>query len=235
MGKNSLILGLFFIVSTTQVWAETSIELEDEIILVDETPLSGMVHKGPILSCNDHAKEKELSCSKEPKDIILSKLPTSKQLSETNLDDDKDLNEIKFQLTSVITELSKLKKEQKSNHDTIEELRALVKVLSSKKIETPVEKMKKVTKVIEKIKPKVIKHKSGEKITTTLIRKKIKEIERFDDHVIIEVQRNESLSTYAQAYYNDNKQYYRIYKANKSKIGKNLQIIIGDRLTIPLD
>jgi len=95
--------------------------------------------------------------------------------------------------------------------------------------------MKKVTKTIAKIKPKVIKYRKGEKITTTLIRKKIKEIERFDDRVIIEVQSNESLSTYAQAYYNDNSKYYRIYKANRDKIGKNLQIIVGERLTIPLN
>ena len=234
MSKTSLILSLFLIASTTQIWANSSNQLEDEIILIDETPLSGMKHKGPILGCNDHAKKKELSCSKEPEDIILSKLPTSKQLSETNLEDDDDLNDIKAQLTSVIKELSKLKKEQKSNHNTIKELQTLVKILSDKKTETPIQKMKKVTKTIAKIKPKVIKRKKGEKITTTLIRKKIKEIERFDDRIIIEVQSNESLSTYAQAYYNDNKQYYRIYKANKNIIGKNLQIIVGERLTIPL-
>ncbi len=228
MSKTSLILSLFLMASTTQIWAE------DEIVIVDETPLSGMVHKGAIVGCSEHSKKKELSCSKEPKDIILSQLPTSKQLSQTNLDDDNDLNEIKSKLTSVIKELTKLKKEQKSNQNTIKELQALVKVLSDKKIESSAQKMKKVTKTIAKIKPKVIKHKKGEKITTTLIRKKIKEIERFDDHVIIEVQNNESLSTYAQAYYNDNTKYYRIYRANRDKIGKKLQIIIGEHLTIPL-
>ena len=235
MNKTSIILSLFLMTSTTQIWGNSLSELEDEITLVDESATSGMKHKGPIVGCNDHAKEKELSCSKEPKDIILSKLPTSKQLSETDLDDDNELNKIKAQLTSVIAELSKLKKEQKSNQDTIKKLQTLVKVLSDKKTETPVQKMKKVTKTIAKIKPKVIKYRKGEKITTTLIRKKIKEIERFDDRVIIEVQSNESLSTYAQAYYNDNSKYYRIYKANRDKIGKNLQIIVGERLTIPLN
>lgn len=71
------------------------------------------------------------------------------------------------------------------------------------------------------------------KYKATRIRKPIKEVEVYDDHVVIEVQNNESLSTYAQAYYHDNTKYYRIYKANRDKINKNLQIVIGDRLIIP--
>jgi len=71
--------------------------------------------------------------------------------------------------------------------------------------------------------------------TVTIIRKPIKEISRTESEVIIEVQNNESLSTYAQAYYNDNTKYYRIYKANRDKIPKSLMIVIGDRLRIPLD
>jgi len=235
MRKSSLILSLFFIALTTHIWSNSLTELDDEINLVDESALSGMKHKGPIVGCNDHIKEKEFSCSKKPKDIILSKLPTSKQLSETNLDDDDDLSDMKSQLTSVIAELNTLKKEQKNSQKTINELKNLVKLLSDKKRETSVQKMKKVRRVIRKIKPKVRHYKKGERVTTTLIRKKIKEISRFNDHVIIEVQSNESLSTYAQFYYNDNKQYYRIYKANRDKIGKKLQIIVGERLTIPLD
>ena len=71
--------------------------------------------------------------------------------------------------------------------------------------------------------------------TATIIRKKIKEISRTEDEVVVEVQQNESLSTYAQAFYGDNTKYYRIYKANNDKISKNMQIIIGQRLTIPLN
>jgi len=50
------------------------------------------------------------------------------------------------------------------------------------------------------------------------IPKKIKEIARYDDYVVIEVQRGESLSSYAQYYYNDQNRYYKIYKANRDKI-----------------
>ena len=220
--------------STSQIWAKTSDKAEEEIVLVDESALSGMKSKGPIVGCSDHSTKKELSCSKEPKDVILSQLPTSKQLSQTNLEDDNALDEIKSQLKYIIEELSKLKKEQDSNKKTIKELQVLVKVLSDKKTHTSVDKMKKVTRTIAKIKPKVIKRKKGEKVKVTIIHKKIKEIARFDDHVVIEVQRNESLSTYSQAYYHDNTKYYRIYRANRDKIGKNLQIIVGEHLTIPL-
>jgi len=56
-----------------------------------------------------------------------------------------------------------------------------------------------------------------------------------DEYVIVQVQRNESLSTYAQYYYNDNRKYYKIYKANRDKINKDFQLIIGTQIKIPLN
>lgn len=212
---------------TTQLVANSLDELGD-IQLVDESDKSALFQKGPIVGCTDF-KKKELSCSKKPEDAILSQLPTSKQLDEKDLDSEEDTNEIKEQLKSILAELSALKKKQKANINTIIELRSLVTVLSiSKPVIEGKEKLKIVKKTIKRIQPKKSKvHK------TTRIRKPIKEVEVYDDHIVIEVQNNESLSTYAQAYYNDNTKYYRIYKANRDKINKNLQIVIGDRLIIP--
>ena len=227
MNKMILITGIALLTLTTKGIANELDALGD-IQLVDESEQSSLFQKGPIIGCTDYSKKKELSCSKKPEDAILSKLPTSQQLEEKDLEDEDDANEIKDQLSTILNELSALKAEQKANRSTIKELRSLVKVLSDKKVHKPKQKMAIVKNSIRKMSRKVPKQ-----YTTTRIRKPIKEVEVYDDHVVIEVQNNESLSTYAQAYYHDNTQYYRIYKANQDKIGKDLQIIIGDRLTIP--
>jgi len=224
MKKLMLITGMSLMIGTNVVADEL-----DEIQLIDQSSKSALYHKDPIIGCSEHAHKKEESCSKKPEEIILSKLPTSQQLDEKDLEDDKDTNEIKEQLSNILAELSQLRKEQKADRETIKELKKIIEVLSSKKPENPEKKMRIVQKGIQKIAPK--KKKS---YTTTLIRKPIKELYRDDTHAVIQVQNNESLSTYAQYYYNDNTQYYRIYKANKDKINADLQIIIGDQLTIPL-
>jgi len=202
----------------------------DEIKLIDQSSKSALYHKDPIIGCSDHAHKKEESCSKKPEEIILSKLPTSQQLDEKDLEDEGDSDEIKSQLSSILNELSQLKKEQKADRSTIKELKKIINVLSSKKPESPKKKMSIVQEGIKKISTP----KKKKTYTTTLIRKPIKEISRTDTQAVIQVQNNESLSTYAQYYYNDNTKYYRIYKANKDKINEDLQIIIGDQLIIPL-
>jgi LysM repeat protein len=63
--------------------------------------------------------------------------------------------------------------------------------------------------------------------------KKIHIIQVNSDHVIIKVQRGESLSKYAQKYYGNSHDYQKIYRANPKKIDKNLQIFVGDTLIIP--
>lgn len=200
----------------------------DDIQLVDESEKSTLFQKGNIVGCNDKVEKKELSCAKKPDEAILTKLPTTQQIETKDLDNISDNSEIKTQLTTILEELSQLKKEQKADRETIAELKSLIAILSDKKAKS-IEKKVSIQKGIQKIADKQPK-----KITSTLIRQPIKEIEKTDSYVLIEVQNNESLSTYAQAYYNDNKQYYRIYKANKDKIGEDLQVIIGDQLKIPL-
>ena len=215
---------------------------EIDIKLVDESEQSALYQKGniegTIVGCSENTKKKELTCSKKPKDAILSQLPSSKQIEEVNLEDDTERNKIKEQLATILTELNNLKEAQKADRATIKELKSIISTLSIKKkqqmpqiISEQVISAKQVLK--ERIK-QITPQKSQSK-TVTIIRKKIKEISRTDSEVIIEVQSNESLSTYAQAYYNDNTKYYRIYKANRDKIPKSLMIVIGDRLRIPLD
>jgi len=61
-----------------------------------------------------------LTCAKEPDEIILSRLPTSKELDRTDFSAKDDIEKIKAQLKSVIEELSKLKKEREEDKRIIE-------------------------------------------------------------------------------------------------------------------
>jgi len=232
MKKIIFIAGVALLTWSTQGVANELDEL-GEITLVDESAKSSLFQKGKIVGCSDHLRKKELTCSKKPEDaIILTKLPTSAQLSDANLEDEKDSKNIQSQLMAVIEELSQLKKEQREDRNTIKELKALVKVLSEKKARESEERMTNVKKKIRSIAKRHMSR-SPKRFTATRIRKPIKEVEVYNDHVVIEVQNNESLSSYAQVYYKDNTKYYKIYRANKNKISKNLQIVIGDRLIIP--
>ncbi len=199
----------------------------DTIKLIDDSGKSKL-KQGHIVGCNDHVNKKELTCSKEPEEIILSKLPTSSQIDDTDFDTEKDMEKIKNQLSTVMKELEKLKKAREQDKKIIEKLSSLIEVISKKK--PSIEKKITVKTGIENIvKKNITKRKSK------YIPKKIKVLETYDDHVVIEVQRGESLSSYAEAYYNDKNKYYRIYKANRDRISSNLEVIIGDRLIIPLD
>jgi len=231
MNKVMAITGIFLLALGTQGVANELEELGD-IQLIDESAKSSLFQKGPIVGCSDHAKKEELTCSKKPEEVILNKLPTSQQLDDKDLNDEDDTNEIKTQLLTIIRELSSLRKEQEADKNTIKELKKVIKVLSDTRKQSPKKKMAIVKTGIKRIMTK--QHKKNPKVyTTTKIRQAIKEIAVYDDHVLIQVQNNESLSTYAQVYYNDNRQYYRIYRANKDKIGENMQILIGDQLIIP--
>ena len=200
---------------------------ELEIKIVDESAKSALFQKGKIMGCTDFSLKKEESCSKKPQDVILDKLPSSSQISDEDVEDENKSKKIQEQLLEIIEELKQLKQEQRENRETIKELKSLVKVLSEKRGHKKVTLLKKGIKKLQKRK--------SPKSKATLIRKPIKEISRTSKEVIVEVQNNESLSTYAQAYYGNNRLYYKIYKANKDKIPSNLQITIGTHLRIPLD
>ena len=215
---------------------------ELEIKLVDESKKSALYQKeieGSIVGCVDNALKKELTCSKKPKDAILSKLPTSKQIEEVNLEDDNEREQIKMQLANILAELNSLKKAQKADRNTIKELKSVISDLSPKSTLPKSQQMSQIESEqlsqviqdkIEKITPKKSRSKAP-----TRIRKKIKELYRTEDSVVIEVQKNESLSTYAEAYYGDNRKYYRIFQANKHILPPSMILTIGEQLTIPLD
>ena len=224
MNKIVLITGVTLILSNHLMADEL-----DELKIVDVSTSATLLKQTTIIGCTDNSTKKEESCAKEEKEIILSKLPTSKQVSETNLEESKENEKIQKQLSNILNELSQLKDAQKADRETIKELKGIIKVLSNTKKEDSKKKISKIQKSLKKI------HAKKEKVyTNTLIRKPIKEISRSDIEVIIEVQNNESLSTYAQYFYNNNTQYYKIYQANKDKINEDLQITVGDLLSIPL-
>jgi hypothetical protein len=216
---------------------------ELEIKLVDESAKSALYQKeseGSIVGCVDNALKKELACSKKPKDAILSKLPTSKQIKEANLEDDNEREQIKMQLANILAELNSLKKAQKADRKTIKELRSIISALSPKSTALPKSQQRSsveseqlnqvIQEKIEHITPKQSKSR-----IPTRIRKKIKELYRTENAVVIEVQKNESLSTYAEAYYGDNRKYYKIFQANKHILPPSMILTIGEQLTIPLD
>ena len=206
-------------------------EEELEIQLIDESEKSALFQKdnikGTIIGCDDNALKKELACAKKPKDAILSKLPSSKQIEKVNLKDDNEREQIKLQLANILAELNSLKEAQKADRTTIKKLKSVILEL------TPSKKNvlnSNIQEQIETIKPKRSRSKKA-----TLRKQQIKEISRTENAVIIEVQRNESLSTYAEAYYGDNRKYYKIFKANRHILPPSMLLTIGDRLTIPLD
>lgn len=196
-----------------------------EIKLIDESEKSALFQKGDIVGCKDDLEQKELTCSKKPEEIILSQLPSSAQIDDADLDDKEESDDIKTQLQDILAQLQALKQEQKADRETIKELQGVISVLSSNKIKKP-KKVAVVKKSIEKMTTKRSKD-------STRIRQPIKEIAVYDDYVVIEVQSNESLSTYAQLYYNNNRKYYKIYKANKDIINPNLQLVVGQHIKIP--
>ncbi|CAA6820933.1 MAG: Unknown protein [uncultured Sulfurovum sp.] len=233
MKKTVINVALLSILLNAQLMAE-----ELEIKLIDESEKSALFQQGniegTIIGCHDNAFKKELACAKKPKDAILSKLPTSQQIESTDLKNDDEREQIKMQLANILAELNHLKTAQKADRETIKQLKTVISELSPKlKIEKEKELIVSKQVIQEKIKritPKLSKSK-----VPTLIDKKIKEISRTPNSVTIEVQRNESLSTYAEAYYGDNRKYYRIFQANKHILPASMILTIGDILTIPLD
>ncbi len=215
---------LLYLGTTSVVMASDDLDIK----LVVDKPNNTLLKQTKIIGCNDHAKKKEMSCSKEPEEIILSKLPTSSQLDNTDFNTDKDIENLKKQLNEVMQELAKLKKDREHDKKIIEKLSNLVEVISKEK--SSQEKKLTVKKGIANIVKRNIK-----KRKTKYIPKKIKILEKYDDHLVIEVQSGESLSSYAEAFYNNRNLYYRIYKANRDRINKNLDVMIGDHLIIPLD
>jgi adenylosuccinate synthase len=128
--------------------------------------------------------------------------------SRTAEDRDRDIEDIQKKLNDILQQLAEIKKENNSN------------IQNNK---------------IAKIKDS-IKRLTGESRIKSAYRDTVKDVKVIaikSDHVIIEVQSGECLSKYAQKYYGDSSKYHKIYRANRDKIGKDLQVFIGDRLIIP--
>jgi len=222
MRSTIFIVGVSFFL--TNLMAE-GLDMEIEI---DESTNSSLLKQTKIIGCTDHTKRKENSCSKKAEDLILEKLPTSQQITEKAVESEESKEEIKDQLSSILSQLNQLKQAQKANQQTIDELRKIISVLSTKQVKNTKKSITSIQKSIQKIRKP---HPSNAR--KTRIRHEIKEVSQNDVGVVIEVQNNESLSMYAQYYYNDNRKYYKIYKANRDKIKSDLQIIVGDHIVIP--
>jgi len=179
---------ILLILNSNSIMADDLQDQIDNIVLVDETKNS-LMKQEKIVGCDDSLKIDELKCSKE----------------RTPADRDKDIDEIKAQLSSILQQLAELKKE-KDNRIKDSKFATIQKSINTLTI----------PKIESYSKPKAIKV-----------------LEIYKDFVVIEVQQGESLSKYAQKYYGDSRKYYKIYRANKDKISKKLQIYIGDRLIIP--
>ena len=70
------------------------------------------------------------------------------------------------------------------------------------------------------------------------IRKSIKRVNRHrknGTYITIRVKRGDRLADYAKKYYGNSRLYYKIYRANRDKIGKDLKLRVGDRIIIPID
>jgi len=211
LGGNMIKISLaLLILGTTTIIAENTIEDQlDSIILIDESNQSNMKNHA-VVGCDDTLKIDELKCSKErptnsTTERILNKLPQGEFEKVEEKKRDEDIEKIKKQLSSILAQLSELKKVKENNKELREQLRNLT----------------------------LIQQLVNQDKQATVNSKKIKVIERHSDHIIIRVQAGESLSKYAQKYYGDSHKYHAIRRANPKKIDSSLQIFIGDELIIP--
>lgn len=182
----------------------------DSIILIDDrAPEEKNASTKAVIGCNNDLKIKELSCAKErpTQEKNSTKLTTTPAKVETHPSQEEELKAIKSQLNAIMAKLSELT--ANSTQSVPEEVEKQIQTISA------------IQKEINK---------EG---NTTKLPKKIKVIETKSDHDIIEVQSGESLSKYAQKYYNNPRDYANISRANPDKIDATLQVYVGDHLIIP--
>ncbi|HHD80972.1 MAG TPA: hypothetical protein ENK99_05195 [Campylobacterales bacterium] len=119
----------------------------------------------------------------------------------------RDLDEIKKQLAFILKKLSQLENrdDTKQKSKDISNIKNCLSQLTEEK-----------------------KTKEEQKIKRNRVKKKIK------DHTVVVVERGDRLSDYAKKYYGDKKKYYRIYRANRDKIARDMKLTIGDIIIIPL-
>ncbi|NOZ91007.1 MAG: LysM peptidoglycan-binding domain-containing protein [Epsilonproteobacteria bacterium] len=119
----------------------------------------------------------------------------------------RDLDEIKKQLAFILKKLSELetKKDTKQKSKDISNIKNCLSKLTKEK------------NVKENEEKKETKKKTPPK-----------------DHIVVVVKKGDRLSDYAKKYYGDKRKYYKIYRANRDKIAEDLQLIVGDRIIIPL-
>jgi hypothetical protein len=126
----------------------------------------------------------------------------------------RDLVEIKKQLALIMKKLSDLetKKDSKEKSKDISNIKNCLSKLTKEKDE----KEKEVKNKVETKKKREVKKKKKR------------------DHIVVIVRKGDRLSDYAKRYYGDKRKYYRIYRANRDKIAEDFQLIVGDRIIIPL-
>ena len=118
----------------------------------------------------------------------------------------RDLDEIKKQLAFILKKLSELENKENTKQKSRD-------ISNIKNCLSELTKEKKSREIVNRVK-RVKKHKK--------------------DHTVVVVERGDRLSDYAKKYYGDKRKYYRIYKANRDKIAKDMKITIGDIIIIPL-
>ncbi len=70
------------------------------------------------------------------------------------------------------------------------------------------------------------------------IKKSISRVNRYKKkgtYITVKVKKGDRLADYAKKYYGNSKLYYKIYRANRTKIGRDLKLKVGDRIIIPID
>lgn len=66
-------------------------------------------------------------------------------------------------------------------------------------------------------------------------KRRVKKDKKEGKYITVIVKRGDRLADYAKKYYGNSKLYYKIYRANRDKIGDDLNLKVGDRIIIPLD
>ena len=92
--------------------------------------------------------------------------------------------------------------------------------------------LKKLSK-IEREKNGILKSRKIRKIRKS--KKRVSRHRKKGKYIIVKVKKGDRLADYAKKYYGNSKLYYKIYRANRDKIGDDLRLKVGDRIIIPID
>jgi hypothetical protein len=167
--------------------------------------------------------------SKKTFTLLILTLSYSVGLSAENIKLVDESNSTKLTQTKIVGcgENPSIEQQNRDLDEIKKQLAFILKKLSELENKKDSEQKRKDISNIKNCLSKITKEKNSKE-------KKVKKKKKKPDYIVVTVKRGDRLSDYAKKYYGDKRKYYRIYKANRDKIAEDYQLIVGDKIIIPL-